>query len=439
MMAKPTVKGSNISNEQWPKLAAQLRRARRSKYYQSRVAVSLMQPNRLMADFQSLPLTTKTDLVENNLDFLAVNPCEIREWVTTSGTTGHPVRMALSQPDLRRLADNEAAALSLAGLRPGDGLLIAVGMDRLFVAGLAYWLGAQAIGVQCLRVGPSLVDMKGVRDLPFQPGRKWFLIGVPSLLYRALKDGAPLPADLGAIIGIGESLYDADFRPNSIHRALAEFTTAPILSTYASTEVCSTFAQGPKCYGNHLNPDLAIVEILDDRGRTCPPGVPGRVVITPLGQHAMPLIRFDTGDVAAIHLSSCPCGRRTPRLGPILGRYAQLLKVQGVSIFPTAIIDLVREVYADLDAVIHANCDPIGADQVTIHIVCPARRRSVLKAQFSAEARRRFKWIPEIRYCNLDALARIRALHPSRKLQPFIDARSAADISPSDVGCAFGK
>ncbi len=413
-----------ILKPQWSKLSAQLRRARKCNYYRDRIPAAAENIHRHRHLFQSLPITTKAELVKNNLDFLAVNPSEIREWVTTSGTTGQPVRIALAEKDILRLAQNEAAALSLAGLRAGDGLLIAVGMDRLFVAGLAYWLGAQACGALSLRMGPSLVDLAGVAKLPLAPGRKWFLIGVPSLMAGSLRDGAPLPENLGAIIGIGESLFSADFQPNAVHRALSQFTRAPILSTYASTEVCCTFAQGPKCLGNHLNPQMGVLEILDTGGKPCKPGIPGRVVITPLGLHAMPLIRFDTGDIAAFHPEPCSCGRSSPRISPILGRSSQLLKVQGVSIFATAIIELLREIYAGMDAIIHADRDAIGVDRVVIYVVCPPRRQNLLRTRFHNAARRHFKWIPKIQYCDATTIARIRSLRPSRKPQIFIDTRA---------------
>ncbi|MGC8560723.1 MAG: phenylacetate--CoA ligase family protein [Phycisphaerae bacterium] len=413
-----------ILKPQWRQLSLQIRHARKSIYYRNRIPAAAENIHLHRHLLQSLPITTKAELVKNNLDFLAVNPSEIREWVTTSGTTGQPVRIALAEKDMDRLAKNEAAALSLAGLRAGDGLLIAVGMDRLFVAGLAYWLGAQACGALTLRVGPSLVDLAGVARLPLAARRRWFLIGVPSLLVGSLQNGVTLPQNLGGIIGIGEALFDAEFQPNAVHRALSQFTRAPILSTYASTEVCCTFAQGPKCLGNHLNPQMGVIEILDSGGRYCPPGVPGRVVITSLGLHAMPLIRFDTGDIAAFHPEPCPCGRSSPRLGQILGRSTQLLKVQGVSIFATAIIELLRDIYAGMDAIIHADQDAIGVDRVVIYVVCPPRRQNPLRTRFHNAARHHFKWIPKIQYCDVATIARIRSLRPSRKPQIFIDTRS---------------
>lgn len=413
-----------LSPAQWRMLQLQYRQALKGAFYRRHLVASKANQLKHIDDFHHLPVTTKADLVANNPDFLTIRPNLIREWVTTSGTTGQPVRIALSQKDLQRLAENEAAALRLAGLRSGDGLLIAVGMDRLFVAGLAYWLGAQMLGATCLRAGPSMVDAPCIAALPLAPSRRWFIIGVPSLLGAGLMEVNKHHPHIAGVIGIGESLYDADFNPNALARALQRCMDAPVLSTYASTETCSTFAQCPKCRGNHLNPRMAIVEILDDHGHHLPPGTPGRVVITPLGQHAMPLLRFDTGDAAALHAGACPCGRRTPRLGPILGRSAQLLKVQGVSIFATAIIELVCGVYRGMEVVVHADLDPLGADRAVIYVICPAHRQDMLKKRFDRAARAKLKCVPVIRYCDGPTVAQIRALRPSRKATVFVDTRA---------------
>jgi phenylacetate-CoA ligase len=50
----------------------------------------------------------------------------------------------------------------------------------------------------------------------------------------------------------------------------------------------------------------------------------GRLAVTDLINHAMPLIRYDVGDVGRIHTGPCPCGRRTARL-EVLGRVQEVL------------------------------------------------------------------------------------------------------------------
>ena len=67
------------------------------------------------------------------------------------------------------------------------------------------------------------------------------------------------------------------------------------------------------------HPDLFFLEALDEHGQPVPDGQVGELTATTFGVEAMPLIRYRTGDFAAIYREPCRCGRRTLRIGPIVG------------------------------------------------------------------------------------------------------------------------
>lgn len=71
----------------------------------------------------------------------------------------------------------------------------------------------------------------------------------------------------------------------------------------------------------HVHLEHCMVEIADDDGRLCETGETGRVLVTCLTNFLMPLIRYDTGDLARVQTEPCPCGRSLPSFGPITGRY----------------------------------------------------------------------------------------------------------------------
>jgi phenylacetate-CoA ligase len=63
------------------------------------------------------------------------------------------------------------------------------------------------------------------------------------------------------------------------------------------------------------------VEVVDDAGRAVAPGGTGRLLVTHLRNALMPLIRYDTGDLAvAARAQACPCGRATPWVERLVGR-----------------------------------------------------------------------------------------------------------------------
>jgi phenylacetate-CoA ligase len=71
----------------------------------------------------------------------------------------------------------------------------------------------------------------------------------------------------------------------------------------------------------HVNAEHCLIEIVDADGELCKAGESGRIVVTALRNFAMPLIRYDTGDIAVAVAGACSCGRTLPSIGRIIGRY----------------------------------------------------------------------------------------------------------------------
>lgn len=73
--------------------------------------------------------------------------------------------------------------------------------------------------------------------------------------------------------------------------------------------------------GVHLSEDLVVPEVLDADGRPVPDGEPGeRLLITSLVSHALPLIRYELGDVVSVTREPCACGRTLLRVVELQGR-----------------------------------------------------------------------------------------------------------------------
>src|SRR5690606_34276659 len=116
-----------------------------SPYYRQLFVAQNIQPEdvRTLADLAQLPLTTKEQLQQHNLAFRCVTPAQVADYVTTSGTSGDPVLLALTDSDLERLAYNEALSYQCMGLSEGSTIQLTTTIDRRFMAGLAYFLGAR--------------------------------------------------------------------------------------------------------------------------------------------------------------------------------------------------------------------------------------------------------------------------------------------------------
>ena len=301
---------------------------------------------RSLDELRQLPLTGKSELSRFNRDFLAVAEEKVVDICQTSGTTGAAVTFWQTEADLQRLARNEQLAFTAAGITANDRVLIGAALDRVFMAGLGYFLGVGKIGAAAIRAGSGQPTL--IAELIRQQ-RPNVLVGVPSLLLlvaRQLLARGEQPAELGIekIICIGEPVRNEELTLSPLGQTLTELWDAQVLGTYASTEMATAFADCNSGCGGHLLPDLMIVEILDETGAAVAAGEAGEVVVTPLGIEGTPLLRYRTGDIAQLHVEPCDCGRDTPRLGPILGRRAQMLKCRGTTLFPAAVNGVLQQI-----------------------------------------------------------------------------------------------
>ncbi|HEY7747456.1 MAG TPA: AMP-binding protein [Aestuariivirgaceae bacterium] len=98
----------------------------------------------------------------------------------------------------------------------------------------------------------------------------------------------------------------------------------PVIDMYSTREAGYLALQCPDHEHYHVQAESALVEVLDAAGRPCRAGETGRVYVTLLHNFAMPLIRYDIGDVAEVG-PPCPCGRGLPVITRILGRTQNML------------------------------------------------------------------------------------------------------------------
>lgn len=325
-----------------------------------------------LADLTKFPLTSKADLAGSNRKFLAVAEEQVVDICQTSGTTGEPVTIWQTEADLQRLARNEQLSFMAAGITRSDRVLIGAALDRVFMAGLAYFLGLRRIGATVIRAGSGQPAL--VAELIRQQ-RPNVLIGVPSLLLlvaRQFQERGEDLAQLGIdkLICIGEPIRNENLSLSPLGEALQKSWSAQILGTYASTEMATSFADCTIGCGGHLLPELIVVEILDDLGNPVACGEAGEVIVTPLGIKGTPLLRYRTGDIARLHPDPCRCGSQTPRLGPILGRRTQMLKCRGTTLFPAAISSAIQEMSAIEGYYLEVHSDFDLSDQLRVVVGC---------------------------------------------------------------------
>ena len=345
--------------------------AGRSQYYQRLFSARSVEWKsiRTVSDLQQLPFTTKDDLAHYNDEFLCVAKSEVADFVTTSGTLSDPVTFYLTTADINRLAENESTSLQCAGGSEQDIYQLMTTIDKRFMAGLAYLMGVQKMKAGMIRTGPGAPFLQWESILRFRPT---VLIAIPSFIPRLIDYAIANEIDyrsssVRSIICIGEPIRNADFSLNELgKRITSQWEGVQLYSTYASTEMGAAFTECSEGVGGHLNPGLLILEVVNEEGHLVGEGELGEVVVTTLQVEGMPLIRYKTGDLCHVYYSPCACGRRTTRLGPVVGRKQQMIKFKGTTVFPPAIFD-VLDMISEIELYqVEVSKNDFGNDEVTI-------------------------------------------------------------------------
>lgn len=400
---------------------------RYSPFYRNMFRREKVDPSRIrtLEDLQQLPVTTKMDLQLQNQDFICVGKSEIIDYVTTSGTLGDPVTFVLTSGDLDRLAYNEYLSFTTAGCTPDDIMQLMTTLDRRFMAGLAYYMGARELGAGVVRVGNGIPELQWDTINRIHPT---FCMVVPSFLIRLIEYAEDHGIDyntssLRKAICIGEALRNPDFTLNTLGRRIHEKWHIPLLqSTYASTEMQSSFTECEACRGGHLQPELIIVEFLDDNNRPVPEGEAGEVTITTLGVKGMPLLRFKTGDICYHYNEPCRCGRNTVRLSAVLGRKGQMIKYKGTTLYPPALYDILDNIPGVRNYVVEVYTNELGTDDILIRVGSETATDAFAK-QIKDLFRSKVRVAPTIQFASPDYVAKIQMPQMSRKAIKFIDLR----------------
>lgn len=397
-----------------------------SPYYKKLFKKERINPEgiRSLSDLLHIPLTDKVHLQQYNNDFICVPRNKIIDYITTSGTLGDPVTFAMSDKDLDRLAYNEYISFACAGGRAGDIFQLMTTIDKRFMAGLAYFLGVRKLGAGIIRVGNGVPELQWDSIKRFNPDN---IIVVPSFILKVIKYAEENGIDyrnsgIKKAICIGENIRNQDFSLNLLGQKIKDKWDIDLISTYASTELATSFTECIHGCGGHHHPELIITELLNDEGMPVAEGEAGELTISTLGVEAMPLLRFRTGDVCTFHHSKCACGRNTKRISPIFGRKNQMIKFKGTTIFPSSIFDILDHSDHIENYVVEVSTNDLGTDEVVVYVGC-TKGTEMVEKELKDKFRSKLRVTPEIKFTYVEIIQKIQSPELSRKPVKFIDKR----------------
>lgn len=108
------------------------------------------------------------------------------------------------------------------------------------------------------------------------------------------------------------SLSGEQVEPKVTHQ-VSSLLKCPVTSLYIATEtgIIGKGCTNPGEY--HVEERNVFLEIVDDENREVKPGCEGNILVTPLENYAMPLLRYRLGDRGNWCSEPCDCGQDTAR------------------------------------------------------------------------------------------------------------------------------
>lgn len=297
-------------------------------------------------EFSSLPILDKAALRENFADLIAVGRAgavlgRTPLWITkTSGSTGVPSSYLRSEADI---VANNAALASIFDeyhIRP-YGHLFDLGLHRRDQT----IVEARAVpgSFVCWNFTGYSFDRAALREecvAIMTCARPRVIYGAPSriIALARLCESEGVRLRPGIVISTYEHLSATGA---ALLRRVFGCVVVQVYGTSETGPVAWTCHRGRL----HFDPRLAAVELVDADGAYVAPGETGRVLLTPVDIRTMPLLRFDTGDLAVCPTSACPCGKSAPSIERLEGRTASMIETaSGELLSPFAVYGFVDTV-----------------------------------------------------------------------------------------------
>lgn len=300
---------------------------------------------------QEIPFTEKQELRDSLAAFpplgshVAADLTEVVQVQASSGTTGNPSYVGLTEDDIVTWCELGARALYANGFRPGDRLLHGFGLSKGFVGGIPVFEIARFMGIADIPIGAEAGAERLLRVAAnLRPNA---LIGTPAFLIYLAEQAPTVCGMLATEIGVRTISVGGEpgaGEPEMRSRIESAWGASSREMLGGTDLACTFWGECEAADGMHeLSPDLIATELIDPQ--TGGPvdvvaGAEGELVYTALRRQASPLLRFRTRDHVVVTGTDCSCGRTGYKIRCV-GRTDDMLIVRGINVYPSAVRELV--------------------------------------------------------------------------------------------------
>ena len=368
-------------------------------------------------EFENLPFSEKNDLRDAYPLGLMTAPEEkIVRIHSSSGTTGLPVIIPYTATDVDDWAIMFKRCYEMAGITNMDRIQITPGYG-LWTAGIGFQNGAEKLGSMVIPMGPGNTEkqlrmMMDMKSTVLCSTSSYALLLAEEIEKRGIRDQICLKKGV-----IGSERWGETMR-----RRISNELGIELYDIYGLTEIYGP-GIGISCQydnGMHYWDDYIYIEIVDPITlKPVPDGEMGEVVITTLVKEGAPLIRYRTHDLSRIIPGECECGSKYPRLGTIMGRTDDMMKIKGVNVFPSQIEEVLQE-FPELSSEYQIRISHLdGKDTMRIYVETNGSVDFVeLSSRVAEKVKSRIGFTPLVKVVEIGVLPR-----SEKKTQRVIDER----------------
>src|SRR5438067_8686856 len=291
-------------------------------YYRSAWRTAGVHPSdvKALADLEAFPVLTKDDIRRHERGLLstAFDASKLRV-KRTSGSTGVPLTIRIDEPGVQWKTACTIRSDEWSGYRLGQRVAKVWGNPEYRHFGLKgrlrNFLFDRAVYLDTLNLNDERIAEFAAAIRRHRPGLIFGHAHSLYLLACSLKKSGVMDVRPNGIISTAMLLHDWQ------RTAIEQVFDCPVTNRYGCEEVSLIASECELHQGLHINADSVHTEIQASPGLT--PGVAtGKLLVTDLSNRAMPLVRYQIGDVVVGSGRACRCGRGLPMIERVEGREA---------------------------------------------------------------------------------------------------------------------
>ena len=319
-------------------------------------------------DLAKLPIISKSDIIKNRKLFLPKN-IRMSSIVKgyTSGSTGKPFEYFLDRGSLSASRAIGLRSWGFAGYKLGDKLVSIAGSallpKKMNLFKKASFKANRNLPLSSFNMDDERAKAYAKAICEFKPR---FIRGYPgsiSKIAKTILEEGLCSIKLDAVMTTAEMLYSSE------ENLIQEAFNCEVFDQCGCFDGGENLCECSEHSGYHIGMERSIHEFINKDGEQASSGEMSNVVLTDLWNLAMPLIRYDAGDMAIPIEDSCHCNRGLPLVKSIVGRRTDQISLPDGSLLAGLILTDIFEDEKITNKIIEYQIVQERIDSFTLNII----------------------------------------------------------------------